>query len=277
MTYRIVSDSSCDVHSLAGIAFSSVPLRIVTEQKSYVDDEAMDAEAMVEELLRYKGKSSTACPNVTDWMDAFGEADAVFALTITSALSGSHNAAMCAKADYEAAHPDRRVHVIDTLSTGPEIVLLMEKLRELVNVGLGFEEIISAITDYQKKTKLLFLLSSIRNLARNGRVSRIGAEAVGLLGIRIYGQASSEGKLDILGKCRGEQTALARLASQMERLGWRGGPVRIAHCLSAAGAQALKMLLLERQPGTEVQVYPTGGLCSFYAEKGGIMVGFETA
>lgn len=275
MHYRLVSDSSCDIHSLAGAEFVTVPLHIVTDTADYVDDAALDVGAMVEHLRQYKGRSSTACPNVADWLAAFGDAEAVFAVTITSALSGSYNAAICAARDYEADHPGRRVHVIDSLSTGPEVVLILERLGRLIRKGLDFEEIVARIETYQKHTHLLFLLSSIQNLARNGRASRIGADAVGLLGIRIYGQASPEGKLDILGKCRGEKTALERLVQQMAQKNWRGGRVRIAHCLNAAGAEGLRKLLLARFPAAEIQIYPTGGLCSFYAEKGGIMVGYE--
>lgn len=275
MSYRIVSDSSCDIRDLTGADFVSVPLHIVTDNTDYVDDGSLDAASMVEQLQRYKGKSGTACPNVADWEAAFGDAEAVFAVTITSALSGSCNAAMCAARNYEAAHPGRRVYVIDSLSTGPEVVLILEKLRELIQAGKSFEEIAADISAYRRRTHLLFLLSSIQNLARNGRASRIGAEAVGLLGIRIYGQASPEGKLDILGKCRGEKTALERLVQQMVQKSWQGGKVRIAHCLNLTGAKQLRDMLLARHPGAEIQIHPTGGLCSFYAEKGGIMVGYE--
>lgn len=272
---RLVSDSSCDIHSLSGADFVSVPLHIISGQRHYVDDETLDVPAMVEELLQYKGKTSTACPNVADWEDAFGEADEVFALTITSSLSGSYNAAQCAGQTYREKHPGRRVHVIDTLSTGPEMLLLLEKLRALIRSRLSFDQITEAIGQYQRKTHLLFMLSSIQNLARNGRTSRLGAEAVGLLGLRICGKASSAGKLEMLGKCRGEKPALERLSQQMLHQGWRGGPVRIAHCLNPQGAQRLKALLLRHRPDAEIQCYPAGGLCSFYAEKGGILVGYE--
>lgn len=276
MTYRIVSDSSCDIRALPGVDFVRVPLRIVTDAVEYVDDDRLDAEQMAAELQRYKGRSSTACPNVDDWERAFGEADNVFAVTITSGLSGSCNAAVNATESYEAAHPGRQVCVIDSLSTGPEMVLTLEKLRDLIGQGKDFAAITAEIAAYQNRTHLLFLLSSIQNLARNGRASKLGADAVGLLGIRIYGQASPEGKLDVLGKCRGERTALDRLVQQMERQGWQGGKVRIAHCQNKPGAERLRGLLLRKYPGTEIQIYPTGGLCSFYAEQGGIMVGYES-
>lgn len=276
MTYRIVSDSSCDIRTLPGAEFYRVPLRIITDRAEYVDDAELDTQKMTAELQRYKGRSSTACPNVADWEAAFGDAACVFALTITSGLSGSCNAALSAAASYEAAHPGRQVCVIDSLSTGPEMVLILEKLRELVAAELPFEKIAEEIAAYQRGTHLLFLLSSIQNLARNGRASKLGADAVGLLGIRIYGQASPEGKLDVLGKCRGEKTGLERLVQQMERQGWRGGKVRIAHCQNPAGAERLRGLLLRKYPNTDITIYPTGGLCSFYAEVGGFMVGYET-
>lgn len=276
MAYRIVSDSSCDIHTLPGAAFYRVPLRIITDGAEYVDDANLDTGKMVAELQRYKGKSSTACPNVADWEAAFGDAACVFAVTITSGLSGSCNAAVNAAKSYEEAHPGRRVCVIDSLSTGPEMVLTLEKLRDLIAAEMPFEEIVAEMANYQKRTHLLFLLSSIQNLARNGRASKLGADAVGLLGIRIYGQASPEGKLDVLGKCRGEKTGLERLVQQMETLGWQGGKVRIAHCQNASGAERVRGLLLRKYPNTDIMIYPTGGLCSFYAEQGGLMVGYES-
>ena len=94
---KIVSDSSSDVLTMNGIAFESVPLKIITAQKEYVDDAGLDVRAMVEELQRYKGRSSTSCPNAADWLMAFGEAKWVFCVTITGTLSGSYNAACMAK------------------------------------------------------------------------------------------------------------------------------------------------------------------------------------
>ena len=120
LQYKIVADSSSDVLTLEHIAFASAPLKIITAKKEYTDDAALDTEQMVEELAACTEKTSTACPSLGDWLDAFGEAEYVFCLTITSALSGSYNSAIMAKEAYENAHPGRRVLVIDTLSTGNE-------------------------------------------------------------------------------------------------------------------------------------------------------------
>ena len=111
---KIVADSSADVTALSGAPFEVAPLKIVTAQKEYVDDATLDVYGMVNDLQSYKGRSSTSCPNPEDWLRAFGDAEWVFCVTITATLSGSYNAATVAKAQYEEAHPERRVFVLNT-------------------------------------------------------------------------------------------------------------------------------------------------------------------
>ena len=89
MNYRIAVDSSCNLFSFPGVDFASVPLKIVTDKKEYVDDEKLDCALMLEELAAYKGRSGTACPNVGEWLEAFGQGERIFALAITSSLSAA--------------------------------------------------------------------------------------------------------------------------------------------------------------------------------------------
>ena len=153
--------------------------------------------------------------------------------------------------------------------------LIAEKIRELITAGLSFEEIEKEIKEYQQRTGLLFMLESMQNLANNGRVSKIVAKAAGILGIRAVGKASDVGTLEPMDKCRGEKKALAALADHMIALGYDGGKMRISHCMNPAAAETLKDNILAAYPGADIQIRPTGGLCSFYAEKGGMIIGFE--
>ena len=208
MNFKIVTDSSSNIFSMEDASFSSVPLKIITDQKEFVDDPQLNLEEMLSYLASYKGRSGTSCPNIQECLDAFGDADGVFALTITSSLSGCYNAAVQAKEHYEAEHPGRRVCCLDSLSAGPELVVIAEKLRELIKAGKAFDEIEAEIRSYMKRTRLIFTLESLNNMAQNGRVSPLVAKACGLLGIRIVGQASSEGTLQPLHKSRGTAKAL---------------------------------------------------------------------
>ena len=276
MSYKIVSDSSSNLQVLEGVDYASVPLKIVTAGKEYTDDARLDTGLMLKELAAYKGRSGTACPNVGEWLEAFGQAEEVFAVTVTSSLSGCYNACVQAKAEYEETS-GRRVCCLDTLSAGPEMVLIIEKLRALMAAGLDFDRIESAIRKYMKHTHLVFMLESVDNLAKNGRVSPLIARAVGVLGIRIVGKASDEGTLQQLHKCRGESRGLSAMLREMGEHGYKAGRVSIGYCENEPAALELRDRIKAQHPRAEISILPLKGLCSFYGEKGAVMAGFEDA
>lgn len=276
MTYKIVADSTSNVMSLEKIDFSSVPMKIVTDVKEYVDDNRLNTEEMVADLKAYKGRSGTSCPSIGEWEEAFGDADVVFGVTITSALSGSYGAAMEAKKTYEENHPSRKVHIIDSLTAGPEMELIIEKLQQLMLDGKSFETIREEITAYTQRTHTLFSLESLKNLANNGRINHAVATAAGLLGIRVVGKGSDKGTLELMHKCRGEKKAMETLFAEMKKMGFKGGKVRISHCFNLNATQSLIDLIRKEFAQADIKFCDTTGLCSFYAEKGGLILGFES-
>ena len=266
---RIVVDSSASLYQLDGIDFAAVPLKIVTDEREYLDDGTLDAVEMATTLRTYKGKTSTSCPNIGDWLEAYEGADQIYAITITGTLSGSCNAAQLAAEEYQAEHPEARIFVLDSLSAGPELRLLAERLRDLVRIGMEFDEICEAILAYHKHTHLVFSLESLANLARNGRVKPAVAAVARMLGIRVIGQASDAGDLEVLCKTRGEHGALERMVLEMKAHGLTNGRVHIDHCCNAAAAERLKHMVHAVFPEAKVEVG------SYYAEQGGLMVGYE--
>ena len=61
---KIVADSAADLTALDGVDFAFAPLKIVTADREFVDTAALNVREMTDFLARYKGRSSTACPNV---------------------------------------------------------------------------------------------------------------------------------------------------------------------------------------------------------------------
>ena len=277
MKFKIISDSSSDMTEIEKIAFESVPLKIIAGEKQYVDNSLLDVDMMVEELESYKGRSSSSCPNVQDWLDAFGDAENIFCVTITSGLSGSCSSANMAAKEYMETYPERRVHVVDSLSTGPENALIIQKLCELIESGAEFDGIVERIKKYQKHTHLIFALESLNNLVNNGRVSALTARLAGIIGMRIVGVASEGGTLEIVNKSRGVKKMLADIVENMKKFGYNGSKVRIHHCQNSEGANAIKQLLLSIYPKAKIEIYKTRALCSFYAERGGLLIGYEDA
>ena len=115
----------------------------------------------------------------------------------------------------------------------------------------------------------------MHNLANNGRVSPIVAKFAGLVGIRAIGRASDVGTLEMISKARGVQNAIKDIVSNMVGDGYKGGKVRIHHANNPQTAEMLRNKILESYPDSEVIIDVAGGLCSFYAEEGGLLAGFE--
>lgn len=277
MAYKIVADSSADLLVLDGVPFASAPLTIRTTEKEFVDNAALDVSAMQDYLLTYKGKSSTACPSIGEYIEAFGDAEEIYCVTITGKLSGSYNAACTAAKNYTEQYPDRHVLVIDSISAGPENTLVIEKLRTLLLEKLPMEAVKEKISEYQKKLHLFFSLESMRNLANNGRVSPIVAKMAGVLGIRAIGKASDIGTLEMTNKSRGAKKMIADMIENIKNTGFAGGRMKIHHCQNLPTAEELKAAIKAAFPKAEPEIAEARGLCSFYAERGGILIGYEGA
>lgn len=277
MKRRIIADSSCDIFEMEGIDFVSVPLTISTDERSFVDDKALDVDGMLTYLACYEGRSYTACPNMEAWLQAYQGADEIFVVTLSSNVSGTYAAAVSAAALYTEENPSAKIRVFDTLSAGPEVQMLAQKLGQYLQQEKPFEEICQLAEAYMKKTAIYFCLQSFHNFAENGRVNKAVAKIGGMLGIRIMATASDGGTIEITDKCRGDKGTLKLFLEKLKNAGYRGGEIYLAHCHNESFAQLISDAVRQLYENAKVKIYETRGLCSFYAEKGGILLGFERA
>ncbi len=275
MSIKIVSDSSSNVFSIEGLNYTTVPMKVIAGPHEFIDTPALDLQNMVETLKNHKGKSGSSCPNVQDWLDAFEGEDDIIALTISKNLSGSYNSAQQAAEDFVENHPGKKAYVFDSLAAGPQQIMIAEKIKELIAAGLDFDTVVEKTREYHNNTHILFCLESLNNLARNGRVNPAVAKIAGVLGMRVVGDVKG-GQITPVEKPRGHKKAMQTLVKMMEERGiYDGALVRIAHCFGKEQAEDLKAAVLEKFPGCRFIIEPTTALCSFYAEAGGLMIGFE--
>ena len=279
MTWKIVADSGCDYRTIENLAvdtlFESVPLTIQVGDEIFIDNAQLNIDDMMEKMYATSSASKSACPSPDDYMKAFDGASNIFVVTITGTLSGSHNSAQVAKKLYIEEHPNVNIHIIDTLSAGGENDLIIKNLNLLIGQGLSYEEVVTEITAYQAKTKLLFVLAKVDNLVKNGRLSKLLGAVVGLLNIRMVGEASQDGKLELLQKARGAKKSLIAAFDELIKAGYAGGQIIIAHRNNLKFCQQFSEMVRERFPQAVIEVIPTSGLCSFYTKENGLLMGYE--
>ncbi|HFI0327251.1 TPA: DegV family protein, partial [Streptococcus suis] len=277
--WKIVVDSGCDYRQLKNLApdteFISVPLTIQVGDQAFVDDVNLDIDRMMEVMEASKSAAGSACPSPQAYQAAFEGAENVIVMTITGGLSGSFNAARVARDMYVEEHPEVNIHLIDSLSAGGEMDLIVDEINRLIATGLEFEELVQAITTYQENSKLLFVLAKVDNLVKNGRLSKLVGTVVGLLNIRMVGEASSEGKLELLQKARGHKKSVVAAFEEMKKAGYNGGRIVMAHRNNDKFFQQFSELVKSTFPNAIVDQVATSGLCSFYAEDGGLLMGYE--
>ena len=279
MSWMIVSDSSCELRRLEnpapGLAFATVPMKIRVGEREFVDNAALNIDSMMEAMHNYAGASTTACPSPEEWAEKFMQADQVLAVTISSNLSGSYNSALAAREMVLESCPEKKIYVLDSLSTGGEMALAIWKANELAAQGLGFEELVKEWEIWFSQRQILFALASFDNLVKNGRLSRIAGLVAGVMNMRVVGRGSEEGRLEMLHKTRGETRMLALLLEEMDHRGYTGQtPAVISHCQNEKAALMLKTGIERRWPRARAVVLPCSGLTSFYAEAGGVIVGY---
>lgn len=275
MSRIIVSDSSSNAYAIAGVNYTTVPMKVLVGPNEYLDTPELNLTEMVEDLKSFKGKSGSSCPNVQEWLDAFGDAQEVFCVTISRNLSGSYNSAKQAVETYMEENPGKKAYVFDSFSAGPEMAMMAEKIGACIAEGCDFETVIEKVEAYQDHVHTLFSLESLTNLARNGRVNHAVAKIAGVLGIRVIGDAN-HGQITPIHKVRGHKKAMQTLVEMMEERGFYDGAlIRVAACFAQSQAEDLKALVLAKWPNTRFVIEQTAGLCSFYAEVGGLMIGIE--
>ena len=277
MAWMIVSDTSCDIRELSplspGVQFSLVPFKIRIGEREYVDLPTLNVPQMIQAMTDYNGASTTACPSPEEWAEKFLQADQVIAMTISSNLSGSYNAAVAAREMVLEEHPDKQIFVLDTLSCAGALSAAAALANRMIGEGADFSQVCTALEQSSRAGHILFALASFDNLAKNGRVSKVVGFIAGRLNMRVLGRRTNDGKIDFFFKTRGEPRVLARILEQMDRDGFDGSThVQISHCNNINAAGLLVHGIRSKWPDTDIEVVPCGGLCSFYAQEQGIII-----
>ena len=277
MKWRIISDSSCDIFDLdqrsEDLYFSTVPFVITVDDKDYVDNETLDVRELVKAMASSK-KSFTSCPSPAEWIREFGDEGDVFAITISANLSGSYNSACTAREMILEQDPERNIEILNSRGTGPSLYQIIHKLRDLIASGLSYEEVRTEIHRFMLDHKLIFALSSYHNLVNNGRMPKIAGIVLGHLGLWGIGIASEEGTIKMKKIAKGGKKTLKVIMSDFSERGADKGEIVISHCQNIEFAENLRKAVRETYADMGVKIMHTRGLCSYYAERGGIIVGF---
>lgn len=278
MSFKIIVDSCCDLTpaQLREECFLSVPLRIQVGSHTVVDDASFDQADLLWRMKECQSAPKTACPSPAQYLDAFDcGADDVYVVTLSALLSGSHNAAAQARLLWLEEHPNARVHIFNSCSASAGEVLVALKIQELACSGMDFTTVVSHVSRYINEMETYFVLETLDNLKKNGRLTKTQALVTSTLKIKLLMGATPEGEICKRGQALSVKQALSKMVSLMAADPKHAGRrLAITHCNCLERAFYLKELALKQCRFEQVVISDTGGIATVYANDGGVVAAY---
>ncbi len=279
MSIQIIIDSCCDVTPALrrAMRFEVASLTVRVGEQSFRDDETLSVPALLQAMKACKDSATSACPSPEEYASLMRRADQSVVVTLSSKLSGSYNAAMVARDMVLEEFPEKRIHVFDSESASAGELRVALLLRQYIDGGMEFDEIVEKTTQFIAGMKTFFVLEDLSNLVKNGRISKVAGLMGTMLSIRPIMGENGHGEIIQLDKVRGTQTAMRRLveivAAHTSQFPQNTLTLVLSYCNCPQRAAELKEKLLAASAALrEIILVPTCGISTLYANDGGVVL-----
>lgn len=278
----ILADSCCDLSPelIKKTQAKIAPLTITIDDTHYVDDGTVDIPPYLAAMKASKNPVRSACPSPDLYAEDIRATEGdCFIVTLSAKLSGSHNAASLGVQLAQEDMPEKKVHVFDSesASAGETYIVLM--IHDLIAAGKSFEQIVELVEEKIRSMHTLFVLDSLDNLVKNGRISRTVALLANVLSIRLLMSDDGHGAIKNISKARGIKGALGQMVEtcrkHTEGLAAASQRLVISYCNCPERARQVRDMIREKCPAIgEIILTPTSALSSMYANDGGIVIAY---
>jgi len=277
---KIIVDSGCDISdemlSDDGAKVEMVPLSLQIEDKSFIDDEHLDITEYLTEMAGSKATPKTAAPSPGSFLSKFLGEENIFAVTLSSKLSGSYNSAMTAKQMYVEDIGNKFIHVFDSLSASVAEMLIVNKIKEFAKNNVSNVEIVDAINKFIFNLRTYFILEKFDNLVKTGRINPAVAKIASLLSIKPICMSTREGVIAMADKAKGFKKAIEKMIELIinERVDFENRILAISHVKCLDKALYFKEEIMKKINFKEIIIVEARGVIATYADNLGIVIAF---
>lgn len=278
MDYKIVADSSCDLNEelQKKLNISLIPFNISVDDEEFIDNENLDTKELIKAMKNSPNPVKTSCPSPGDFLGKFKQAKDIFAITISANLSGTYNSAKLARQMALDEDPDKFIHVFDSKSASIGETLVALKIDELVKEKLSNLEIVETVENYISEMKTFFILESLDNLIKNGRISKTKGLIASVLNFKPIMGSDEDGNIRLVENHRGTKKSFNRLVEIIgeTRDDFADKVLAISHANALDKALDLKEKIEKLYNFKEILIVETKGLSTAYAYDGGVILAY---
>ncbi|HPW99109.1 MAG TPA: DegV family protein [Sedimentibacter sp.] len=274
MESNLIVDSCTDFNEET-LDIPRVPFRIIIDDEEIVDEDT-DIIELIRKMKSSRNQIKTACAPPEDFINKMKVQANNFIVTISSQLSGSYNSAMVAMETIKEKFPETFVHVFDSKSAAAGETLIALKVKQLIEENLNPHEIVVQVEKYIPNMRTLFILDSLDNLAKNGRISNFKALLANIMNIVPIMGEDGEGRIILKEKVRGKKKAFSRLVEILDEynIDYQNTVLGITHVNCLEKAENLRDAIKAKYNFKDIKIFNPAGLSTVYAYDGGIVIAF---
>ena len=277
MSYRIVVDSCGEFtgEMKKDSHFVHAALHLDIDGEEFVDDDSFDRLDFLKKMEASPNCPKSSCPSPEVYRAAFDcGADHLYAVTLSAELSGSYNSAVLGRDLYLEDHPDAKVQIFNSCSASVGETKIALKIQECEEAGMSFEDVVKEVNQFILDMHTYFVLETLENLRKNGRLSTVKAFVASALNIKPVMGATDQGVIIQLGQARGIQKALRKMVEVIARevKNPEEKILGITHCNNRERAEYVKEEIQKLVKLKDVITVNTSGVSTLYAAQGGIIM-----
>jgi len=258
--------------------YKRVPFRITVDGIEFLDFK-LDIKNLLYAMKCRHDKVLTACPPPAEFLTSFTQKANNFVVTLSSKLSGAYNSALIAKEMFmEDIQKIGVIHVFDSKSASAGETLVALKIDELSGLGIPFSDIVSEVTEYITKLRTFFVINSLDNLVKNGRLSIRDGIIGSVFHVTPIMGDNGDGEIELKGKAVGWKAAVRKLVDMIGSydIDFKNSIMAISHVNAFEKALALKNDIMARYSFKNILIFKASGVSSAYADENGIILAFAT-
>ena len=148
-------------------------------------------------------------------------------------------------------------------------------IHRLASSGMPYKRVVTEVEQFIYHMQTLFVLESLENLRKNGRLTKLQAVITGALKIKLFMGATPEGEICKLGQALTIKQALTKMVDKIAAdAAHVGRTLAICHCNCLERAFQVKAMVEAKCKFAHILITEAGGITSVYAYDGGIVVAY---
>lgn len=230
MTFKIISDSSCDLDkkTLEDLGIEIFSIKTADEEGEDLKEDISNQEIYkkMREGAFFKTSQITFYEYLKKFEELAKDGIDIICLTLSSGMSGTFQNACMAKKEIEEKYPVR-VEVVDSLAASVGFGQITYFAGLAAKNGASYDEVLDLLKFLVKNTKHIFTVYDLKYLYEGGRVSRTKAKISSVLNILPILEVDEEGKIYLSDVVRGKNKSYKKMVEIMGEKSNSNGDDRI--------------------------------------------------